>query len=244
MTTLLALDVGNSSVKHALFADGRCVAHGRLPLDLDPLRLPFADLAAAVSVNPQALARLRRARPVLVVGEDVPVPLAVEYDPPGACGLDRVAGAAGALHLVPAARGVLLLDAGTCLTATVAIRGRGVIGGAILPGPELMARALAEGTAALPLVDPLPREEGIGRSTAASIRVGIQAAMAGAARELIRRSREAAPVPLVTVAAGTGAHWLREAVPGIEHVHEDAVLWGVFLAASGRKGGGTGEGFL
>lgn len=231
--TLLALDIGNGSIKYGLFAEGRPIARGRLPLDVEPARLPFADVSAAVSVNPLALARLRRARRVLVLGEDFPAPLeVVEYDPPQACGLDRVAGAMGALLLVPEAPGILLLDAGTCLTATVAIRGKGVIGGAILPGPELMARALAEGTAALPLVDPVLREEGIGRSTAASIRVGIQAAVIGAARELIRRAREAVPVPLATVAAGTGAKGLKEAVPEIEHVHEDAALWGVFLAAS------------
>jgi len=197
--------------------------------------MPHADVVAAVSVNPPALAALRRAKKLLVVGEDLPLPLPVEYDPPEACGLDRVLGAAGALHLVPGAPGILLLDAGTCLTATVAIRGRGVIGGAILPGPELMARSLSEGTAALPLVDPAPRERGIGRSTEASIRAGIQAAVAGAARELIRRAREAAPVPLAIVAAGTGAGGLREAVEEIDLVHEDAVLWGVFLAAAVRS---------
>lgn len=241
MATLLALDVGNSSLKYGLFADGRCVARGRLALDADPKGLPAADLVAAVSVNPRALARLRRGRPLRVIGEDLPPPLAVDYDPPEACGLDRVAGAAGALHLVPEAKGVLLLDAGTCLTATVAVRGRGVIGGAILPGPQLMARALAEWTEGLPLVDLAPREEGIGRSTAASIRVGIEAAVVGAARELIRRFREVAPVALATVAAGTGAQGLKESVVEIDQVHADAVLWGVFLAARG-KGGGAGEG--
>jgi type III pantothenate kinase len=229
--TLVALDIGNGSIKYGLFEDGRAGARGRVPLGTDPARLPATDLAAAVSVNPPALAALRRARKLLVLGEDLPLPLAVEYDPPEACGLDRVAGAAGALHLVPGAPGILLLDAGTCLTATVAVRGRGVIGGAILPGPELMARALSEWTAALPLVDTGPREPGIGRSTEASIRAGIQSAVAGAARELIRRAREASPVPLAVVAAGTGAHGLKEAVAEIDLVHEDAVLWGVYLAA-------------
>jgi type III pantothenate kinase len=229
--TLLALDVGNGSIKYGLFDGGRVGARGRAPLDADPALLPAADLAAAVSVNPPALAALRRARRILAVGEDLPVPLPVEYDPPEACGLDRVAGAAGALHLVPGAPGICLLDAGTCLTATVAVRGRGVIGGAILPGPDLMARALSEWTAALPLVDPLPRDAGIGRSTEGSIRAGIQAAIAGAARELIRRARAASPVPLAVVAAGTGARALKESVGEIDHVHEDAVLWGVFLAA-------------
>jgi type III pantothenate kinase len=230
LATLLALDVGNGSIKHALFDGGRRVGEGRHPLDVDPARLPAADRAAAVSVNPEALARLRRARPLLVVGEDVPLPLAVEYDPPSACGRDRVVGAAGALFLVPEAPSILLLDAGTCLTATVAIRGKGVVGGAILPGPELMARALKEHTAALPLIDPLPREPAMGRSTAASIRAGIQAAISGAARDLIRRAREASPVPLETVAAGTGAKGLKEAVPEIGHLHPHAVLWGVLVA--------------
>ncbi|HEX5137423.1 MAG TPA: type III pantothenate kinase [Planctomycetota bacterium] len=234
---MLALDVGNGSIKYGVFEGGRVGARGRVPLGADPARLPSGDPAAAVSVNPPALAALRRVRKILVVGEDLPVPLPVEYDPPEACGLDRVLGAAGALHLVPGAPGVCLLDAGTCLTATVALRGRGVIGGAILPGPDLMARALAEGTAALPLVDPAPPQPGIGRSTEGSIRAGIQSAVAGAVRELIRRAREAAPVPIAVVAAGTGAQGLREAVKEIEHVHEDAVLWGVFLAARAAGAG-------
>ncbi|MCK6461406.1 MAG: type III pantothenate kinase, partial [Planctomycetes bacterium] len=119
--TLLALDVGNGSVKYAVFEGGRVGARGRVPLAVDPATLPAADVVAAVSVNPPALAAIRRARSVLVVGEDLPPPVRVEYDPPEACGLDRVAGAAGALHLVPGAPGVLLLDAGTCLVATVAV---------------------------------------------------------------------------------------------------------------------------
>jgi len=229
--TLLALDVGNGSIKFGVFADGRVGRHGRLPLVADPSRLPAADRTAAVSVNPAALDVLRHAREIRVVGEDLPPPLPVEYDPPEALGLDRVCGAAGALHLVPEAPGILLLDAGTCLTATVAVRGRGVLGGAILPGADLMARALSEGTAGLPLVDPHPREQGIGRSTEGSIRVGIQSAIAGAARELVRRARESVDVPLTVVAAGTGARGLKEAVPEIDLVHEDAVLWGVLLAA-------------
>jgi pantothenate kinase type III len=99
-----------------------------------------------------------------------------------------------------------------------------------------MARALAEGTAGLPLVDPGPREDAIGRSTAGSIRAGIQSAIAGAARELIRRSRAAAPVPLATVAAGTGAERMRALVPEIEHVHAEATLWGLLRAVVAARG--------
>ncbi|MHC4550699.1 MAG: type III pantothenate kinase [Planctomycetota bacterium] len=232
MPDLLALDVGNSSLKYARFGSGRPQESGRLPLDADLAALPAAERIAAVSVNPAALARVREARPGLgVVGEEIPLPLPVEYHPPEDCGADRVLAVAGALHLRPEASAVLVLDAGTCLTATVGLRGRGVVGGAILPGPELMARALAEGTARLPRVDPAPVEKAIGRSTETAIRSGIQAAIHGAVRELIRRCREEGPAPLEVVAAGTGATALAAALPEIDAVHPDATLWGVLVAA-------------
>jgi type III pantothenate kinase len=187
--------------------------------------------AAAVSVHPGALDRLRNACPGLsVLGEDLPLPIPVAYEPPSACGSDRVAGAFGALGLRPDAAAILLLDAGTCLTATVALRTRGVIGGAILPGPELMARALKDGTAGLPLVSPERPSEPIGRSTEGSIRAGIHAAVAGAAGRLITAARAAVSGPLDVVACGTGAESLALDVPEIDAVEPFATLWGVFLA--------------
>ena len=234
---LLALDVGNGSVKYGRFEGGRRVAGGRLPLEegFDRLRSERAavDRAVAVSVNPPVLAKLRDLlRGLEAVGVEVPVPLPVLYEPPEACGLDRVMGVLGALARRPDAAGVLVLDAGTCLTATVGVRGRGVLGGAILPGPDLMARSLAEGTAALPRVAPGPSPEGWGRSTEDSIRVGIDAAVAGACRELVRRCRAHRGVPLGVVAAGTGAGALAAAVPEIDAAHPFATLWGVHEAAA------------
>lgn len=234
MSTLLALDLGNTSVKYALFAEGRKEDAGRLPCDADFAGLQQADLAAAVSVNPPALARVREVFPGLqVVGEEIPLPLPVQYHPPEDCGPDRVLGVAGALHLLPEARAVLVLDAGTCLTATFGERDRGVVGGAILPGPELMAWALAEGTQTLPRVEPAPVEKVIGRSTETSIRAGIQMAVHGAVRELVARAREESPTEFEVVAAGTGATALAAALPEIDAVHPDATLWGVYVAATG-----------
>jgi type III pantothenate kinase len=186
-------------------------------------------------VNPAALARLRAAIPSLrVVGEDVPLPLPVLYRPPSACGADRVLAVAGALHRRPEAAGVLVLELGTCLTATVGVRGRGVLGGAILPGFELMAEGLARGTAALPKVPwAPPPERALGDSTEDSIRSGIWAALAGAARELARRCVAEAGAELDVVASGRGAGALATAVPEIVAVHPFAALWGVYLACGG-----------
>jgi type III pantothenate kinase len=232
LTTLLALDLGNTSAKYAVFAEGRKKDAGRLSGDGDFTSLPEADRAVAVSVNPATLARVREVVSGLeVVGEEIPLPLPVLYHPPEDCGADRVLGVAGAFHLLPEARAVLVLDAGTCLTATFGERDRGVVGGAILPGPDLMAWALAEGTQTLPRVEPAPVEKMIGRSTETSIRSGIQAAVHGAIRELVQRCREESALDFDVVAAGTGGTALAAALPEIGAVHPDATLWGVYAAA-------------
>ncbi len=229
---LLALDIGNSSIKWARFLSGRRVDGGRLPLDGDFGRLPQAARAAAVAVNPAALARLRRALPRLrVAGEDFQHGMFVDYRPPEACGLDRVLAVLGAMHRHPEAEAVLTLDLGTCLVGTVGVRGRGLLGGAILPGFELMARALAEGTALLPHVGWSARGPTLGRTTVESIHAGIWAALAGGARELIRGCRAEIPEPLHVVAVGSGAGALALAVPEIDSLHPFATLWGVYLAA-------------
>lgn len=239
---VLALDIGNGSIKYGLFRAGRREEGGRLPLDVEPdslAALAAGRAAGAVSVNPPVLARARDACPGLrAVGIDVAYPVPVHYRPPEACGPDRVMAAVGALRRCPDAPGVLVLEAGTCLTATVAVRGEGVLGGAILPGPDLMARALADGTAGLPLVRPAPPRRAIADSTEEGIRSGIAAALGGAVGELCARFRAESPVPLTVVAAGTGAGALAAQASEIESVHPFATLWGVFETVFVR---GTGR---
>lgn len=231
---ILALDIGNGSVKYAVFREGRRAESGRLPLDADFAQaLPRdAGKAAAVSVNPPALARLRAGIPgLLVVGEDLPPAIPIRYHPPESLGLDRVMSVVGALHHENDAESVAVLDAGTCLTMTVGSRREGVLGGAILPGIELWARALREGTAQLPLVDPRPPDRAVGRSTEESIRSGIGHGFLGAARELIRATLAEVPGARV-VAAGTGGSALAARLPEIRAIHPFATLWGVYLTAA------------
>jgi type III pantothenate kinase len=219
---VIALDIGNGSIKWGRFEGGRLVEHGRLPLDVDPRSLA-AD--AAVSVNPPVAARWKQAHPSLcLLGSDHPLPLAVRY---ADCGDDRVCAVAGALREVEAA---LVFDAGTCLVATVGTRADGVLGGAILPGPDLMARSLAEGTAALPLVDPRVPASAVGDSTPASIRAGIDAAVLGAVRELIARIQAESAFSLTVFATGTGGESLTARLPEIASYRAFLPLWGVLSA--------------
>ncbi|MBL7141162.1 MAG: type III pantothenate kinase [Planctomycetes bacterium] len=189
MTDLLAVTLGNTSVAIAV-ADAEGVLHDvrREPLaHLETLlaeRLASAGDAAGPaivgSVNPPALARLRKALqtaehgPPRVAGRDFPIPIATAVDEPARVGTDRLLAALAAYRR---ARGpCIVVDVGTAVTVN-AVDGAGTfLGGAIFPGPDLMARALAEGTAQLPNVDmhagPVP-ESVVGKNTRDAIRTGV-----------------------------------------------------------------------
>jgi len=238
---LIALDIGNGSIKWGRFEDGRRVDGGRLQLEAEPPDWTADVRLAAVSVNPAVDARWKAARPRLErIGVELPLPLAVRYKPPSDCGADRVAAAAGALLRLPEFDTVLVLDAGTCLVATLATREGGVLGGAILPGWDLMARALADGTAALPLVDralvaPAEPEAAVGSSTVESIRVGIDAAILGASRALIERVGSEIGPGAAVVATGTGGGAIAARVAEIHAYHPFLTLWGVCAAVAGSS---------
>jgi type III pantothenate kinase len=109
------------------------------------------------------------------------------------------------------------------------------LGGAIAPGPALLARALAEGTARLPLVQPDPGAAALGRDTEAAVRAGVSIGFRGAARELaLRVAREAGlgEAPLV-VTGGARAFLLGEPlVAGRASIEvEDLVHVGLLVAA-------------
>jgi type III pantothenate kinase len=230
---LIALDVGNGSIKWGRFEAGRLLAEGRWPLDAEPPDWTADAALFGVSVNPAVEARWKAARPGLQrLGRELPLPLEVHYRPPADCGADRVAAAAGALFRLPEADAVLVFDAGTCLVATLAHRKRGVLGGAILPGRDLMARALSEGTAALPLIEIAEPQAAVGASTAESIRVGIDAALVGATRELIRRMTGDSREGCAVVATGTGGATLATRVGEIRAHIPLLPLWGVYAAAA------------
>lgn len=107
--------------------------------------------------------------------------LAVES--PETVGQDRLYAARGAGLLAPGA--LIVVDAGTALTVD-AVGPAGVfLGGAIAPGPTLLARALAAGGARLPEVAVEPGERALGHDTPSAMAGGIAVGFRGAARALV-----------------------------------------------------------
>jgi type III pantothenate kinase len=122
------------------------------------------------------------------------------YERPEVLGPDRWAAliAARALHNGAS----LVVNAGTATTVDMLGADGTFLGGAILPGVELMRFVLHEHTGRLPIQEGKYRDAP--RNTIDAIETGCRHAQAGAVERMYRVFREIAPAPLCIVAGGAG----------------------------------------
>jgi type III pantothenate kinase len=125
---------------------------------------------------------------------------------PERVGADRLYAAAGAAELL--GRSTLVVDAGTALTVD-ALRMEGgarvFLGGAIAPGPSLLAQALHAGTARLPLVEPAPGVRALGETTEEALQAGVVVGFRGAATMLLEEIAREAELDSAAVVLTGGA---------------------------------------
>lgn len=166
------IDVGNTRVHRAVF-DG----HRLRPPDGRPV-----EFWIGVRVGRAPLPAGTR-----LLGRDFPPLVRNRTFPPEAVGADRLAQASAAW--ARARRPCVAVSMGTAITVNF-VNGRGeFIGGFIAPGLRMMARALREGTALLPEVDPIRRRRTLGRRTRHAIEGGISLAAEGLIRMALRGHR-------------------------------------------------------
>lgn len=197
---LLTVDLGNSRAKlrgwdrktqepiaRADFASARGIGE-RIAAWLE--EAPVFEVVALCSVAGVELedevGRAIRSRRPGTRLEIAPNPrLEVACREPASVGRDRLFAARAALDLV---RGdAIVVGAGTALTVDAVRSDATFLGGAIAPGPALLARALADGTARLPLVEPVPHPDALGRDTEGALLAGVGIGFRGAAKELVER---------------------------------------------------------
>ncbi|MBI1309787.1 type III pantothenate kinase [bacterium] len=234
-TTWLAVDVGNSRVKSGVFSSsdqGGGLPAGSLFLTSGPggginwaaLQEPLGSgnvRSVIVGSNQQGVDAVLAAwpdqfpaPPPIVFRDSVRFPIEVDVESPRRVGLDRLLTAIAANRLRSADRAAIVVDCGTATTVDLISMNGVFLGGAILPGFELCAKALHRYTEVLPLVtmdellqtDERGQHPVLGRNTHAAISSGIFWGQVGAVRELIaRQSTLVAPAaPQVFVTGGGG----------------------------------------
>lgn len=103
---------------------------------------------------------------------------------PKEVGIDRIADAVAGIHLFK--KYIAIVDLGTATTITVVGGHNDFIGGAILPGLELMQKSLHLGTAKLPSIHLKRPKASIGKDTISSITSGIIIGTASAVEGIIK----------------------------------------------------------
>ena len=107
------------------------------------------------------------------------------------------------------------------------------LGGAILPGPDLLRRALRRGTRQLPEVDWTLPASVVGASTTEAIQAGLVALVLDGVAGLLRRTVETLGDDPLVVATGGWGPWLAERLPTVDRAETHLVLEGVRLLAHG-----------
>ncbi len=194
MTPHVVVDVGNSRVKWGVCAPtaDRITHVASLPAQeamwAEQLRLwiqtsilpPGQRLTwVLASVRPQDSEQLASwihecGDEVVRLEKAIQLPLEVALEKPDHVGIDRLLDAVAARKHLSPGQGAILVDAGSAVTVDWLDEKHAFRGGTILPGLRLMAQALHDHTALLPLVtipNPLPALPG--ENTIAAMQLGI-----------------------------------------------------------------------
>lgn len=217
----LTIDIGNTRIKWALFAQDQLVvaevakrdADGRCNLSTEIRRWGYnpAEVERTIICATGQLEQDKLGLPcerVHVLSAESRLPIGLDYATPATLGADRKAAACGARKLCPG-RGCVIIDAGTCITVDY-MDAQGVFrGGAILPGIEMKFRALHTFTAKLPLLTTVDATQQpiTGRTTQESMEAGVLTATRFVIEGFVAHYRESEPDTAVLLTGGD-ANWV------------------------------------
>jgi len=245
---LLAVLVGNSSIRYGFMEAGEVRERGVVPLP--PPGIPLVgnwfprgesvDVVVIGSVNPGRLTEVVRSgeglgHRVLVAGRDLPVNIPNRYRNPAQAGMDRILNSLAASHLWPG-KGVVVLDFGTALSVSAVSPAGEFLGGPIAPGLGSAAAGLELRAAQLPLVHPnrWPARL-LSITTRDAMEAGICWLIAGGTTRILEELARELPFPFHTVATGGDAPLFAPAIPGIDRVDPDLALKGLWTIHVQRK---------
>jgi type III pantothenate kinase len=253
MTTLLAVDVGNTNTVLGVFRDGELAAHWRIQtlaqrtsdeyavllktlLDLEGMGWKSITAGIISSVVPPVLFGLQKffkahcGGPALVVGPGIKTGMPILYENPREVGADRIVNAVAAYEELGAARGTsgcIVVDFGTATTWDVVTPRGEYLGGAIAPGIQISSEALYEHAAKLPRVELARPGKVVARNTVASMQAGLVYGYAGMVDALVERIRAEVDYPARCIATGGLAPLIATETRTIEATDELLTLKGL-----------------
>jgi type III pantothenate kinase len=254
-TPSILVDIGNTRTKWAYCPQGTCAAideiaalgpndtHGWEHQRTAWLGSGTCDWVIA-GVHPERIDNFKQwvrshNEACLSIARPDQLQLSVALAEPAKVGIDRLLNAVAANTLSPRDMPVIIADIGSAVTVDWVDENGVFKGGAIFPGLRLMAKALNDYTALLPLVETLRDQPQLpGTSTREAIEAGLTWAVVGGVVTLAHQMTMRAGRPPVRFLTGGDAELLQEALnesgPGWRHVPM-LTLEGLRLAAEARS---------
>ena len=179
---LLAIDVGNTQIKLAVFEHHtlihkEIIAYNDWQIAVKKNLKKFSKIenivvASVGKLNKEDFLELNSNVKIYFITKESNFPFQNLYATPNTLGIDRMVLAAGAVLLFPNKKR-LVIDAGTCITYDFIDENNNYLGGAISPGIRLRYESLHNYTAKLPLLTKENPDNIIGNSTNQSIHSGV-----------------------------------------------------------------------
>jgi type III pantothenate kinase len=177
----LAIDVGNTRVKIAVFEKDKLVELfvfnktkilSEIKDILKKHEISTGIMSNVASISDSKLKKIKNLVQIHIISSLTEVPFKNLYKTPETLGVDRIALVAGAVSQF-SGHNVLVIDAGTCITFDFVNSEGEYIGGAISPGLKMRFNSLNHFTANLPLLEKDELTDFIGTNTKESMNSGV-----------------------------------------------------------------------
>ena len=248
---IVAMDIGNTNIKAAVFEGSRLVKRWRCATDpamtSDQYGIIMADLFRYHNLNMKAVEGIMISSVVPTINYTIEhmcrdyfhleprllepgmkTGLNIRYENPRELGSDRIANAVAVSTLYggPA----IFIDFGTATTYGVISAKSEFLGGAIGPGLRMMNRALSTGTAKLPSIELVLPPQVIGKTTVSNIQAGILYGYIGSVEKIVGQMKlELGGADIRVIATGGMAHLVKSNSDVIDEINPDLTLTGLRL---------------
>lgn len=253
---ILVIDVGNSHTVIGVYKEEKLLGHWRISTNLkktedeygilvkgllDNSKLSLADIKGIVisCVVPPIIWILKKMSAdyfkvsPIIIGPGIKTGIYIKTDNPKEVGADRIVNAIAAYKLYGGP--VIIIDFGTATTFCAVNKDGVYLGGAIAPGIEISAEALAEKTAKLPKIEVTKPQHSIGSNTIAAMKSGIFFGYLGLTNELIRRFKRELGEDSLVVATGGYSELIGNECKLIDKINPFLTLIGLYLVYEMNK---------
>ena len=222
---LLALDIGNSNIKVALFdgndlknywrvSTNRSYSSDEYGLILDGMfrhagrdtkeveGIIMSSVVPTINFTIDHMCREYFKQEPMVVGPGIKTGINILYESPRDLGSDRICNAVAAHHHYGPS--CMFIDFGSATSFGVVDRRGSFLGGCICPGMKLASEALVSGTSKLPNFELIMPDQVIAKSTVSNLQSGLLYGYVGQVNYLVERMKEELADPEVRVVATGG----------------------------------------